>query len=220
MVYHQLTVTDQYPFAVYPGGKSHCIFISNVFYRTQHCFVGTDDLIKYIGEHAIGVADNTCSIQDDRVNLALIKWFDSVQDDVGRTEQIFCVQNDCFGAGEGINCRISRNHCAGRDELLGHPIEWKVCRNGRGERSADTHDRSEGGNCFCDIFVKEVSQHRQNDTCKQTDWGKHAAHSFCMVLGIGIIQEVCEEWAGFWISDGVFFHRKSFGDVAQQVAVL
>ena len=121
---------------------------------------------------------------------------------------------------KGIDCRISRNHCAGRDELFGHPIEWKVCCDGGGERSADTHDRSEGGNCFCDIFVKEVSQHRQNDTCKQTDWGKHAAHSFCMVLGIGIIQEVCKEWAGFWVSDGVFFHRKSFGDVAQQVSVL
>ena len=64
-------------------------------------------------------------------DLALVKWFDSVQDDVGRTEQIFASRMTASGCGEGINCRISRNHCTGRDKLLGHPIEWKVCCDGR-----------------------------------------------------------------------------------------
>ena len=86
VVDHQLAVSNQYPFAVHPGGQSHRILVGHIFDRTEHRAVGADDFIEDIGEHSVGVAYDTSSIQDDRVDLALVKRLDAMQDDVRRTE--------------------------------------------------------------------------------------------------------------------------------------
>ena len=108
VVDHQLAVSNQYPFAVHPGGQSHRILVGHIFDRTEHRAVGADDFIENIGEHSVGVAHHAGSVQDDRVDLALVKRFDTVQDDVRRTEEVLGIQHDRLGAGEGIHRSSSR----------------------------------------------------------------------------------------------------------------
>ena len=49
VVDHQFAVSNQYPFAVHPGGQSHRILVGHIFDRTEHRAVGADDFIENIG---------------------------------------------------------------------------------------------------------------------------------------------------------------------------
>ena len=219
VVDHQFAVSNQYPFAVHPGGQSHRILVGHIFDRTEHRAVGADDFIENIGEHSVGVAHHAGSVQDDRVDLALVKRFDTVQDDVRRTEEVLGIQHDRLGAGEGIHRRVAGYHCACRNQLGGHPVQRQIGGDGRGQRRADTHDGGEGGNGLGNVLVEQVGQHRKDDACQQADRSQDAAHVFGVVLGVGVVQKVGEERAGFRVCDGVFLHRKPAGDFSQQVAV-
>ena len=113
------------------------------------------DFIENIGEHSVGVAHHAGSVQDDRVDLALVKRFDTVQDDVRRTEEVLGIQHDRLGAGEGIHRRVAGYHCACRNQLGGHPVQRQIGGDGRGQRRADTHDGGEGGNGLGNVLVEQ-----------------------------------------------------------------